>query len=106
MTPGAPGGWVVVAREADGEREQVRPLEREVRGVEGTEARTRGDDVAAGLVLDERHDLIEDPRLVAAVLARPVLQRELAVRPRRRVERVHAVELHPAGVDQIGDRAD
>ena len=38
--------------------------------------------------------------------AGPLLEREAAVRPGDVVERVDAVELHPAGLDQVRDRAD
>ena len=36
-----------------------------------------GHDLAAGVVLDERHHLVEDPRLVAPVLVGALLERQL-----------------------------
>src|SRR3954453_8346372 len=63
LTPAVPGGWVVVAGHADGKREDVGPLEREVGRVEGTEAASTNDHFAraGGVVTDEWHHLIEDP---------------------------------------------
>ena len=55
-----------------------------------------GDDVAAGVVVDERHDVVEDPRLVARRARARAPRAGSTVRPRGRVERVDAVELHPA----------
>ena len=80
LAPAVPRRRVVVAGQADREREQVGALEREVDGVEGAEADAERGDVlrAAAVVVDERHDLVEDPRLVAPVLARALLERERA----------------------------
>ncbi len=45
LTPGVPGGRVVVAGEAQSQREQVSPLQREVRRVEGAETAAEGSDL-------------------------------------------------------------
>src|SRR5436305_9764306 len=64
-------GDVVHAAHADRERKEVRALQREVRRVIRTEARAGDDDVAAGVLLDERRDGVGDPALVLAVAPRP-----------------------------------
>ena len=108
VAPGVPGRRVVVAREAERERERVRAPQREVDGVEGAEADAERRDLlrAAAVLVDPRNDLLEDPRLVALVRAGALLERDRGVRPRRAVERVDAVELRPAGVEQARQRAD
>jgi hypothetical protein len=93
---------------ADREREQVGALEREVGGVVGAEAGPGDGDLlrAADVVVDERHDRADDPRLVGAVAAGALLQGQRLVVPRLAVDRVDAVELHAARLDQAGDRLD
>src|SRR3954452_4746508 len=84
VAPSVPGGRVVVAGHADGEREHVGALERKVGGVEGAEAAPADDHLAraAAVVADERKDLVEDPRLVDRVTACALLDRNVGVRPR------------------------
>ena len=108
LAPAVPAGRVVVARAADGEAEQVRPLEREVDRVVGAEADAERGELGgpAAVVVDERDDLVEDPGLVAAVLGRARLERQRRVRPRLAVEGVHAVELRAARLEQLAQRAD
>src|SRR4051812_49291638 len=106
LAPPVPRGRVVAAGHADGEREQVGALEREVCSVECPEAASAGDHVAAAVVADERNDLVEDPCLVELVTACTLLERNAGVRPRLSIEGVDAVELHPAGLEQVADRAD
>src|SRR6202044_2205239 len=60
----------------------------------------------AAVAVDPGHDLAGDPGLVAAVVARPFLERDGAVGPRRTVVAVHAVELQPARLEQAGQGAD
>src|SRR5205085_11582904 len=71
LAPAVPGARVVVAGEAEREREEVGALEREVDRVIGAEADAeRGDLVRLAVLLDMRDDLLDDPRLVARVVAR------------------------------------
>src|SRR5215218_10087290 len=74
---------VVDAALADGQGEQVGPAEGEVGGVEGAEAGPGDHDLqgALAVVVDERHDLVEDPVLEPGVLAGPGLQGEVGVAP-------------------------
>ena len=68
LAPAVPGRRVVVARQADRQREQVGALEREVGGVKGAEAARRRRSARRAppqSSADERDDLVEDPRLVA-----------------------------------------
>ena len=108
LAPRVPGRRVVVARQAEREREQVGALEREVHRVVGAEADADGGDLlrAAAVGVDPRHDLVEDPRLVAGVLVRARLERDRGVRPRAAVEGVDAVELHAPAREQLVERAD
>ena len=108
LAPGVPRRRVVVARQAEREREQVGALEREVQRVVRAHRGAQRDDLArpAAVGGDVRHHLVDDPRLVRAVAPGALLQRQLPGRPRAAVVRVDAVELHPAGVDQVGDGAD
>ena len=103
LAPAVPARRVVVAREAERERERVRAPQREVDRVEGAEADAERGDLLrpAAVRVDPRHDLVEDPRLVALVRAGALLERQRAVRPRGAVEGVDAVELRPAAVDQL-----
>ena len=90
LAPRVPARRVVVARQAEREREQVGALEREVDRVVGAEADAERGDLlrAAAVGVDPRHDLVEDPRLVAAVLAARAASSGIAgVRPRRRRRR-------------------
>ena len=61
LAPPAPGRRVVVAREAEGEREQVGALEREVRGVIAAEAAAGRQDLLgrAAVGVDPRDHLLE-----------------------------------------------
>jgi hypothetical protein len=107
LAPAVPARGVVVTGEAHREREQVGALEREVDRVVGAEADAeRGDVVRLAVGLDVRHDLLDDPRLVALVVAGALLERKAVVGPRLGVERVDGVELHAPALDQVGDRAD
>ncbi len=107
VAPGVPLGRVVVAALADRDREQVATGEREVEGVVGAEAAAGHDHLgdARGVLADEPGHLLGDPGLVGAVPLRSCLQRDRAVRPGVGVVRVDAVELDPAGLDQVGDGA-
>jgi len=89
---------------ADRDREQVGALQGEVGGVVGAEARAREEDLrrAAAVRVDERHDLLEDPALVSAVAAGALLHRQRLVVPCLPVDRVDAVELDPARIEQPG----
>src|SRR4051794_17743282 len=108
LAPTVAGGWVVVARHADRERENVGALEREVRGMESAEAAPARNHLAGAtaVVTDEWDDLVEDPRLVDPVTARTLLDGDAGIRPRLGIERVDAVELRSAGLEQVADRAD
>ena len=79
-SPSVPRRRVVVSGQADGQREKVGSAEREVDRVICAEAASGRHDLerAAAVVVDERHDLVEDPRLVRAVTSRSFLDREVA----------------------------
>src|SRR6516162_34239 len=108
LAPALPGRGVVVAGEAHRQREEVGPLEREVGRVEGAQAAAQGGHLhpAAAVPVDPRDDLVEYPRLVAAVLARALFQRDVLVGPGGGVIAVDAVNLQPALVDQVRYGAD
>src|SRR5215218_1635956 len=59
--------------------------QREVDRVEGAEADAERRDLPrpAAVLVDPRHHLVEDPGLVAAVRTGALLERQIAVRPRR-----------------------
>src|SRR3954452_11791963 len=77
LAPPVPGGRVVAAGHADGEREQVCALECEVCSVVRPEAASAGDHLAAAAVVaDERNDVVEDPSLVELVTACALLDRD------------------------------
>src|SRR5215469_8955004 len=50
---------------------------------------------------DPWHDVVENPRLVTAVQARPLLDWDGCVRPGLRVVAVDAVKLQPSRVEQV-----
>jgi hypothetical protein len=108
LAPRVPRGRVVVAGEAQREREQVGPLEREVRRVKGAQAAAERRDLqfTAAIGVDERHDLAENPRLVTAVFASAILQGQALIRPGLAVVAVDAVKLDPAGVEQLRNGID
>src|SRR3954453_1245908 len=62
LAPGVPALRVVVAAEAEREREAVGALEREVGGVEGAHAAARRDDLGRAVLVavDEGHDALVD----------------------------------------------
>src|SRR5688500_18558810 len=93
---------VVDAALPDRDREQVGALQREVGGVIRPEAAAGGHDLleSAGVVVDERNDLIEYPVLVGQVAASSLFEREALVDPRRSVEAVDAEDLEASVVDQ------
>ena len=107
VAPGVPLRRVVVAALADRHREQVSAGQREVQRVVGAEAAAGHDHVAdaRGVLADETGHLVGDPGLVGAVPLGARLERDRAVRPGVGVVRVDAVELDPAGLDQVGDGA-
>ncbi len=102
--PPADPADVVDARQADREREQVGPLQREVRRVVRAEARPGDQDLleAAAVVVDPRGHVVHHPVLVAAVQLGALLERQVVAAPAPAVERVDRVDLQPAGVDEPG----
>jgi hypothetical protein len=76
--------------------------------VVGAEGDAGDDDLlaAARVVADERHHLVDDPVLVQPVQLRAFLERHVVPVPAARVEAVDGVDLHPPGLDQVGDRVD
>ena len=106
LAPRAPVRGVVAARHAQRDREEVGPAQREVRRVVRAEARARGNDVAARVVVDERRDDVRDPALVLAVAPRALLERYVVRAPGPRVRAVGAVDLDASVVDQRRKRAD
>jgi hypothetical protein len=82
---------LVVARHGDGRGEEVGAAQHEIDGVERAHAAAGGEDVlvAALVVVDERRHLVDHPRLVGTAVAG--------------VERVDAVELAAAGLEQAAE---
>jgi hypothetical protein len=72
------------------------------------EAGAAGDQLArpGAVVADERDDLVKDPRLIDAVAARALLERDARVRPRLVIEGVHAVQLDASRADQLSECRD
>src|SRR5215472_18459644 len=84
LAPGVPGARVVVAGEAQRQREQVRAPQGEVCRMEGAEAAAERCYLKrpAAIGVDPWQHLVEDPRLVPAMSAGPFLDRNGLVRPR------------------------
>ncbi len=97
---------VVDTAQAQRERKDLCPAEREVGGVEGPEAAAPDHEVLrTGRVgVDRGDDVVEHEVLEPLVGPRPLLQRQVVVAPARRVVAVDAVDLDAAGVDQPTDR--
>ncbi len=105
LAPAVPGRRIIVAGKAQGQREQVGSLEREVRRVERAQAAPEGRDVGAAAAIfgDPRHHLVDDPGFVAAVAPGPLFELNAGVRPGGGVVGIDAIELQPPGVHQVSD---
>src|SRR5215207_1454660 len=108
LTPAIQGTEVVDPRHAQRLREKIGAFQGEVRGVKGAHTGACSEDLCRPATVFEYpgHYLINDPRLVRTVSASAFLQRYLLIRPGFRVVGVHAVELDPASVDEIGHNLD
>src|SRR5829696_721740 len=108
VTAAIQGTEVVDPRHAQRLREKIGTFQGEVRCVKGTQTGACGEDLCrpATVIENPGHYLINDPRLVPTVSASAFLQRHLLIRPGFGVVAVHAVELDPTSVDEIGHNLD
>src|SRR5690606_41885485 len=97
---------LVGAGRGAGYLEHVGSLGRAVHRVVPAHAAAGGDDalVPRGVVVDGRHDVVEDPVLVCRVAPGALRGRQRVLGPALAVEGVDAVELDPARLDEVAHR--